>query len=187
MKGYVPQRYQIRKIGDDVLRLVADDVAESDFGSEKLAKDIKRLYQANRMAGGLGVCSPQVGDSRRIFVWDDRRELGRGHIINPRIVIDDRYAVTSMEGCLSLPNRYFKIPRSFKVTVAGRDVEGNLIEEEAQGLFARLLQHEIDHLNGVLITDRLDDEQWSEFCGEYEKRTGKPCPGDWRQELGDRD
>ena len=104
-------------------------------------------------ADGVGLAAPQVGIRKRLFVWD----AGRGPrvIVNPEIVSRGGEA-TSGEGCLSVPGQWWDIARSEQVTVHGVGVDGNEMAVEAVGHEARIMQHEIDHLDGLLLYERLN-------------------------------
>lgn len=172
-KGFVPPRYRVLQLGDPVLRETSDEVI--DFEDPELLQVVKRLQVTNNYAKGAGVCAPQIGLNSRVFAWKFERIVG--HVVNP--VIKERDGTqTDLEGCLSMPEMFFNIERSDSVHLVGRDMLGEEIEYEATGFFARLVQHELDHLNGVLLIDRLDDEQWKKFQGVWYERYDKLCPGD---------
>ena len=144
--------YQVRIIGDPVLRKIAVDVTEIDAKLAKLAADmLETMYEEP----GLGLAAPQVGVQRRFFVYDlgdDPRVL-----INPVIQESDGEWVHE-EGCLSVPGLSWEIVRPKQVHITGYDLDGNEVSIEADELEARLYQHELDHLDGILLVDRLDDE-----------------------------
>jgi len=106
---------------------------------------------------GVGLAGPQVGIGQAIFVFD--LEGRRGHVINPVIETWGDTTHEPKEGCLSVPELYYTPPRAQFAKVQGVDVDGNPVEYEGEGLFARMLQHEVDHLNGYLFVDRLEGEQ----------------------------
>ena len=144
--------YQVRVFGDPVLRKVAADVTDIDGKLAKLADD---MLQTMYDEPGLGLAAPQVGVQRRFFVYDlgdDPRIL-----INPVIEESDGEWVYE-EGCLSVPGLHWEIVRPKEVHITGYDLDGNEVSIEADELEARLFQHELDHLDGVLLVDRLDDE-----------------------------
>jgi peptide deformylase len=145
--------YAIRIVGDPVLRQRAEEVTEIDGRLAKLCEDmIETMYDAP----GIGLAAPQVGVQKRFFVYD----IGDGPavLINPVITGSDG-EWEYHEGCLSVPGMSFDIVRPKTVSVTGLDLEGNEVEFEADELMARMLQHEIDHLDGVLLLERLDEEQ----------------------------
>ena len=138
----------------DVLRRRAEPVERFDGELRDLAEDMLATMYA---APGIGLAAPQVGVSRRLIVIDlsSGMEKDKVHVIaNPELVSVEG-EVESEEGCLSLPEVTLKVCRSERVVVRGRDGEGNAVEIAAEGLLARALQHEIDHLDGVLLFDRI--------------------------------
>lgn len=145
--------YRIRQYGDPVLRRRADEVTEIDGSLAKLADDmIATMYDAP----GVGLAAPQVGVQKRMFVYDAGE--GARTIINPTIVGSDG-EWTYEEGCLSIPGLAFELVRPARVHLVGFDLDGNEVSIEADELEARAFQHEVDHLDGVLFVERLDDEQ----------------------------
>ncbi|KAA0236355.1 MAG: Peptide deformylase [Acidimicrobiales bacterium] len=145
--------YGIRMVGDPVLRQVAHEVTDIDERLVKLARD---MLQTMYDAPGVGLAAPQVGVQKRFFVYD----LGEGPstLINPA-VSESRGEWTFDEGCLSIPGVSFEIVRPKEIFVTGRDLDGNEVSFEADELLARLVQHELDHLDGVLLLEHLDEEQ----------------------------
>lgn len=180
IEGFVPPRYRILKLGDPVLRIRSEEV--KNFDGNGLLRLVERLNKAATLAEGAGVCAPQVGVATRVFSW--RLERHVGHIVNPEIVEADG-AARAREGCLSMPNMFFDIERSKSVFISGQDILGESVSYEATGWLAKLFQHELDHLNGTLMIDRLDDEQWATFEEQWYELYGKPCPGDRRPPVGD--
>ncbi len=148
--------YNIRVVGDPVLRAAAAEITDVDGRLVKLAHDmLDTMYEAP----GLGLAAPQVGVGKRLFVYDldpDLREDPR-ILINPRIV-ESRGEWTYEEGCLSIPGMSFEIVRPKEVHLVGHDLDGNEVSIEADELTARLFQHELDHLDGVLMTERMDPD-----------------------------
>ncbi|MDQ3878716.1 MAG: peptide deformylase [Actinomycetota bacterium] len=141
---------RIRTFGDPVLRERARPVEEI---TQLHATLIDNMIETMRDAPGVGLAATQVGVLDRLFVWEV--EERHGAVINPVIV--DRSAQTEVddEGCLSLPGLLYPVERSTSVVVEGVDQEGSAVHLEADGLLARVCQHEIDHLDGVLFIDRL--------------------------------
>jgi peptide deformylase len=181
MAQFIPPRFRIHQIGDPILRLESERINDVD---DEIVATVKRMKRANKYAGGVGVCGPQVGVLKRLFVWN-ARPIGKGVIINPEVV-ETHGSISVHEGCLSIPGFYYEIERPASVHVKGTDLDGNDVEIEATDLMARLVLHEVDHLDGILMVDRLSDEQWGDFESGYKKRYGYAPPGDWRQELGAR-
>lgn len=143
--------YDIRIIGDPVLRRRA---AEIDDVDSTLVRIVEGMVETMYSADGIGLAAPQVGVQKRLFVWD----MGDGPrtIVNPHIVESDGEWVYD-EGCLSVPGLTWEIVRPKEVHIVGRDLDGNEISVEADELEARLFQHELDHLDGTLLIERLDD------------------------------
>ncbi|GAB3619327.1 peptide deformylase [Glutamicibacter endophyticus] len=140
----------IRIIGDPVLRTRADEVTEFTPELKKLVADMDETMEN---VDGAGLAAPQVGVSQRVFTY--QVDGVRGHIVNPVLELSDELQEPAMEGCLSIPGIAGKVARHRTVRAAGFDVEGNPMTLEAEGLLARCLQHETDHLDGVLFLDRL--------------------------------
>lgn len=145
-------RYSIRLVGDPVLRQRADEVTDIDGKIARLAEDmLASMYEAP----GVGLAAPQVGVRKRMFVYD----LGAGPqtIVNPVLEEGDG-EWTSDEGCLSVPGLSWPITRPKQVHLVGYDLDGNEISVEADELEARCFQHELDHLDGILLLERLDED-----------------------------
>jgi peptide deformylase len=144
------------KFGDPVLKSVASPV--SNFGPE-LRAEVERMIAIMRDGMGVGLAATQLGMLRRLLVFQAGPDGEPTALINP--VVEWRSDEDSLaeEGCLSLPRVSMDVERPLHVRVSGRDAEGEPIEIEASGLEARVLQHEIDHLNGVLILDRTSRDQ----------------------------
>jgi peptide deformylase len=147
---------EVRTFGDPVLRSRASDVREFD---EELARDAERMTEIMRDAMGVGLAATQLGVLRRLLVFQAGAEATPTAVANPEIEwLSDELAVAE-EGCLSLPGIGVDVERALHARVRGRDVRGEPLLLEASGLEARVLQHEIDHLDGVLILDRTEGEQ----------------------------
>jgi peptide deformylase len=146
----------IRVFGDPVLRQPTVEVSEIDDALRQLASDmLETMYDAP----GVGLAANQVGVQRRFFVYDVGD--GPGVVINPRIV-ESSGEWQYLEGCLSVPDQHFEIVRPHKVRLVGIDIDGNEIDLQAEDLLARCFQHEIDHLDGKLLLERLSDAQRKE-------------------------
>lgn len=150
--------YEIRVIGDPVLKQAAADVDEIDGKVRRLVDDMVTTMYA---APGVGLAAPQIGVQKRLFVWDIDDGTGAHAIVNPEIVESDG-EWTYQEGCLSVPGLSWEITRPNHVHVVGRDLDGNEVSYEASELEGRMFQHELDHLNGVLLVERLDEDQAKE-------------------------
>lgn len=150
--------YSIRVFGDPVLKQPAKEVTELDGVLAQLAED---MIVTMREAPGLGLAAPQVGVQKRMFVYDLQDDNGPKVLVNPKIH-ESRGEWVYDEGCLSVPGLSWEIVRPKEVHVTGVDLDGNDVSIEADELFARLLQHEVDHLDGVLLLDRLEKDQRKE-------------------------
>ncbi len=118
------------------------------------------LYATMYAAGGVGLAAPQIGVDSRVFVYDcpdDDNLRHLGHLVNPRLVAADGVTVAGPEGCLSLPGAEASTPRFDRAVVEGFDLRGEELTVEGTGFFARCLQHEYDHLDGTVFTDRLGE------------------------------
>ena len=139
---------EIKKAGDPILRQIAEPVAKID---RKIKKILDEMTETMYQAEGIGLAAPQVGISLRIVVIDVGQELIE--LINP-VIIEADGSATEPEGCLSVPGMYGEVERCTSVIVEGLNRTGKKVRISASGLLARALQHEIDHLNGVLFIDR---------------------------------
>ena len=143
-------------LGEQVLRAPGVEVEAFDDELRSLVAD---LHETMYYAEGIGLAAPQIGVSLRVCVLDlrdeDDPEAGRWVFVNPVIAESSEEEDKAPEGCLSIPEMEDVVARPARVTVRGFDPEGEAVEVEAEGLLARALQHEIDHLDGVLFIDRL--------------------------------
>ncbi|HUY63222.1 MAG TPA: peptide deformylase [Acidimicrobiales bacterium] len=147
--------YAIRTYGDPVLRQRAREVEDIDGRLKQLADDMAlTMYEAP----GVGLAAPQVGIQKRLFVFDVGDGEGPRTVVNP-VVTEARGEWTYEEGCLSVPGLSWPIVRSKEVHLQGYDLDGNEVSVDADEFLARVFQHEVDHLDGVLLVERLDDDQ----------------------------
>jgi peptide deformylase len=146
----------VRKLGDPVLRTRAREVDRFD---DELREEVRRMGQLMHDAMGIGLAAPQVGVSHRVLVYRVEPESPLNALVNPEIVWSGEETETIEEGCLSLPAVHVDVERPVHVRVKARDEHGEDIVVEASGLEARVIQHELDHLDGVLILDRTTKEQ----------------------------
>ena len=143
--------FTIRTFGDPVLRQRAREVTELDGELARLAHTmIATMHEAQ----GLGLAAPQIGVQKRLYTYDVPDGDGPATLVNPEIV-DSSGEWTYDEGCLSVPEFSFEIVRPKLVTVRGLDLDGREVVIEGDEVMGRLIQHEIDHLDGVLLFDRL--------------------------------
>lgn len=143
----------IRTFGDPVLRMKARPVGKITDVHERLVED---MIETMRDAPGVGLAGTQVGVLERVFVYEVEDEVGA--IFNPVISRRSRDLEDQEEGCLSLPGLLYPVTRHLDVRVEGLGLEGRPVQFDAEGLLARVFQHEIDHLDGVLFIDRLPEK-----------------------------
>ncbi|MGL4745109.1 MAG: peptide deformylase [Dermatophilaceae bacterium] len=177
--------------GEPVLHRRAEPVAVIDDGIRELVAD---MFETMDAARGVGLAAPQVGVGLRIFTW----QLDGGDGIPPRGVVLNPYVAPSKapagdpdphdeaEGCLSVPGESFPLRRGESAVLTGQGLDGAELRYEATGWFARMLQHEYDHLNGFLYVDRLDT-RWSKRARRAVKANGWGVPGLTWQPGVDRD
>lgn len=159
--------FAIRTYGDPVLRQRAGDVDTIDGRLATLAEQmIETMYEAP----GVGLAAPQVGVRKRLFVYDTGDGVGARVLVNPTIVEGDG-EWTFEEGCLSVPGLSWPIVRPRDVHLTGWDLDGNEVSIEATEYEARVFQHEVDHLDGVLLVQRLDPDQRKEALRVLRART----------------
>jgi peptide deformylase len=145
----------MRTFGDPILRAKAQPVSEFDDALRRLADD---MFETMYAAPGVGLAAPQIGTSKRFLVYDSGQEGERGALSNAEITWMSEETYEAEEGCLSLPGLYLPVVRATQVKVTAQNLDGETIHIEAEMLHARILQHEIDHTNGVLFIDRLTPE-----------------------------
>jgi peptide deformylase len=157
--------FAIRQYGDPVLRQPAKEIDQIDGAVAKLAEDMIETMHA---APGVGLAANQVGVQRRLFVYD----IGEGPVVvvNPAIV-ESSGEWTYQEGCLSVPGLSWPIVRPGSIHLVGYDLDGKRISIEADELEGRVFQHEMDHLDGVLLIERLDADQRREAKAVLRART----------------
>ncbi len=145
---------EIRTFPDKVLKVRAEEVKDINGEIARLAEDmLETMYNAP----GIGLAAPQVGKSLRVIVFDISHKEGEKRpyiLINPVVTATEGSEVME-EGCLSVPGVYAHVKRAAKVEVKGYDLDGKEVTLQAEGLLARVIQHEVDHLDGILFIDRL--------------------------------
>jgi peptide deformylase len=174
----------IRRIvitGEPALHTRAREVEVFD---EELRVLVRDMFDTMDKAPGVGLAAPQVGIPLRVFVYDYPDDDGnerRGVVINPELVISEVSTEApdeedEVEGCLSVPGERFPLKRAERAVLTGVDLNQNPVKIEADGWFARIFQHEFDHLNGTLYVDRLA-EPWKSEAAEAVKELGWGKPG----------
>jgi len=156
--------YAIRTFGDPVLKSKAAPITDIDGKLVRLVDDMfQTLYDSDN---GIALAAPQIGVQKQIFVWDLDGE--QQVVFTPEIIESDGEWVYD-EGCLSIPGLYVEMVRPKTVLMRGIDIDGNVVEREADEIEARMYQHELDHLHGVLMFDRMTSEQRKEALADYRR------------------
>jgi peptide deformylase len=154
-------------LGDPVLRRPAEEVEEFD---DELRDLIHEMFETMYAEEGIGLAAPQIGVSKRFFVMDVGEPGTKAQaVVNPVIVEEDG-SDKGEEGCLSLPGLVGVVERSAEVVLEGQDPDGNPLRIEASDMLARCVQHEIDHLNGVLFIDHLSPIKRKMLLGKWKKQ-----------------
>lgn len=150
----------MRYFGDPVLRTVSDPIPDEKIGEDSLRTLVADMLETMDAYGGVGLAANQVGVTKRVFVYDC--EGDRGHILNPEWEAIGEETQTGGEGCLSIPGVGGEVTRAETVRVKGVTVDGEKVDREVSGLMARCVQHETDHLDGVLFLKYLSSEERKE-------------------------
>jgi peptide deformylase len=153
---------QIRQYPDPVLRMKANDVEEFDGDLGKL---IERMEHLLHDANGVGLAATQIGVLRRVFIFQPDPDEEPRALINPRLAEGSDELESDDEGCLSLQGVVIPVERHERVAIEATDPDGNDVRLELEGLPARVVQHELDHLDGILIIDRTTPEARREALG----------------------
>lgn len=156
---------EIRTYGDSVLRRVADPLTKIDAEAKRIAE---KMVEAMIRANGIGLAAPQIGVSKRIIVLDLNGEF---HILlNPEIIETSQESEEIVEGCLSIPGVNAEVTRKLRTHLRGITLDEKPVDIEGEGLMARAIQHEIDHLNGVLFVDYLGPARRRSLLKEYHRK-----------------
>jgi peptide deformylase len=161
----------VRQYPDPALRNAATAVAEVDDEVQRLAE---RMLDVMERAHGVGLAAPQLGILRRILVYRASDQDQPKVLINPELVERSDETEVGTEGCLSLLGGELQVPvaRHLRVRVSGRDASGDAVDMDVEGFEARVIQHEIDHLDGILIFDRAEDQERRDALRELRLRAG---------------
>ena len=160
---------RLRTFGDPTLRQTTHVVTVFDPRLKKLA-DV--MLAVMKREDGVGLAAPQIGVLSRVMVWRDPEQEDVEYVfVNPEIVSRSEECNTAGEGCLSVPGCTVEVSRHDEVVVNTQDLDGNAFSVEAEGLVARILQHEIDHLHGRLIIDRATPEERRRVLKELRDRS----------------
>jgi peptide deformylase len=160
-----------------LLREIAEPIAESEFKASWLRELAQHMIDIMKDKGAVGVAAPQIGVSKRIIVFGTsyakRRkpdvDIPDTILINPTLKILSETIESGHEGCLNCGDLMGQVPRATEIEYSGFDIEGNPITKHATGLEARILQHEIDHLDGILFFDRVEDKETFTTIAELQK------------------
>ncbi|NIN71848.1 MAG: peptide deformylase [Gemmatimonadetes bacterium] len=157
----------VRLLGDPILRQRADEVEEIDDELRELAEE---MFETMYTEEGIGLAAPQVGVSKRLFVMDIREDEAQPQaVVNP-VIIEHSGSERGEEGCLSLPGLIGAVERPAHIVMEGLDLGGRPLRIEASDLLARCIQHEIDHLDGVLFIDHLSPIKRKMLLSKWKKR-----------------
>jgi peptide deformylase len=167
----------ITKMGHPVLRQPAREVDAAGLRSPEVRQLIDDMLETMQGANGAGLAAPQVFESLRILVAHRpvRKKEGEDEVdtsvvlVNPRILKASREGYADWEGCLSIPGIWGMVPRHHSIVVEAWDRDAKRVTLKAEGYFARILQHEIDHLDGILFLDRMEDMKTLTYTEELEK------------------
>jgi peptide deformylase len=158
----------IRTFGDPVLRDKARPVEQFDDALKRLAE---LMILTMHEAPGVGLAAPQVGRPIQLVVYDVGEEDGGAHALANPVLKNEWGEQVGEEGCLSLPGLYYPVKRAQKVWAEGFDLDGHEVTIDAEDLLARVLQHEVDHLNGILFIDRLDADHRTQAMAALREQT----------------
>ncbi|MBQ6028154.1 MAG: peptide deformylase [Treponema sp.] len=159
---------KICKLGEEVLRKKSVPIKDEEINDELRAL-AEEMFETMESANGVGLACPQIGKNIRMFVAEADDDVKRV-FINPQIIATSDDSVPYEEGCLSVPQVYENIMRPSKVTVQAQDQNGKKFTLEAEGLLARIIQHENDHLEGVIFIDRGDADFAKKTAEQFAKR-----------------
>ncbi len=148
---------QIRIDGDPVLRQRAKEIDKNELGTPELRQLVSDMIETMKAANGVGIAAPQVGESVRLFIAESAD--GPVALVNPVFTKKSWKTAKDEEGCLSVPGKFDTVKRWLSVSVEALSVDGEPVKFAASGYFARILQHELDHLDGILFTDRVKEQK----------------------------
>ena len=171
-----PKLLEVVRLGHPVLRSVAEDVPEDWFASSRLEQLGRDLVRTMLEEEGVGLAAPQVAEELRLFSYwlpahDGEPEIEPTVVVNPEIRIVDPELEEGWDGCLSVPGLRGLVPRARRIKVKGRTIDGVSMSLTADGFQARVIQHEFDHLDGIVFLDRMTSAQSLAFEEEWERYT----------------
>jgi peptide deformylase len=187
---------KVARLGHPVLRIKAQPIPVADIKTPKVQQLIDDMFETMREYQGIGLAAPQVHVSSRVFVaglratpnmsvMSDDIEMPLVVLINPELTLAPGATEEGWEGCLSIPDMRGRVPRALEVRVRAYDRHGKKIEITAKGLPARVIQHENDHLDGVLFFDRMQTLATLTFMEEYQRFWAKSGSEDDEDEAAD--
>ena len=153
-------------IENDVLKEKSAPVSDIDEDTRNLIGKMIEILEKNK---GVGLAAPQIGEKKRIFITQIPGDILRV-FINPEIIQTSQELESYEEGCLSIPGVWANVVRPYAITIQAWDMKGKVHKIETEGILARVIQHEFDHLNGVLFTDRLNEKQREKVLKIYERK-----------------
>jgi peptide deformylase len=150
-------KLEIVQVGDPVLRAQARPLSPEELASDRIQQLIADMRDTMRAAPGVGLAAPQIGESIQLVVIEDERHAVPFHVlVNPTLTIRTDEMVAAFEGCLSFAGFNMVVSRARKVRIEALDEHGQRVVEVATGWYARILQHEVDHLRGIVCCDRME-------------------------------
>lgn len=159
---------QVLKTPDGRLRQKSDEVVSFDKSLDKLVLDLTDTLEAQKDPVGLGLSAVQIGILKRVFVARIKNKIR--HFVNPKILKFSKKEITFLEGCFSIPDLYGHVIRPAEIDLQAYDKFGKQTKNRYKGLPARVIQHEVDHLNGILFTDHVHDQNGKIFKVEKDKK-----------------
>jgi peptide deformylase len=174
MKSEAPPLLEVVRLGHPALRSTAEPVPENWFGGARLAELARAMVRTMIEEEGVGLAAPQVAEGLRLFTYwvpetEDRTEIPPTIFVNPEIRAVGDEMETGWEGCLSIPGLRGLVPRYRRIKVKARDIDGEPVSVTVDGFHARVIQHEHDHLDGVVFLDRMTSVQSLAFEPEWER------------------
>ncbi|MEN9649588.1 MAG: polypeptide deformylase [Candidatus Parcubacteria bacterium] len=163
-------------LGNPILRAVSKTVSKQEMVSAPFKQFLRKMFLACEQYEGVGIAAPQLGNNKRVFVMYIHdtstrkvKKIVKEVFINPKIIQFSNKIKADWEGCLSLPDVLGKVPRPTEVDVEYTNAEGERVTKHFNQLEARIIQHEIDHLDGIMYTDRMDDMRTLMTVSEFRK------------------
>lgn len=174
MNGIDAARREVIRLGHPVLRQVAEPVPDRWLGTGQLRELGRDLVHTMAVEQGVGLAAPQIAEGLRLFAYwvpafEDRPEVPPTVLVNPEIRVIGEEVDEGWEGCLSIPGLRGLVPRHRRIKVKAVDVEGSPVSLTADGFHARVLQHEYDHLDGIVYLDRMTSSLYLAFEPEWER------------------